>query len=368
MSWGKIITIAVTVLLVAGGGLWAYTFFEAPESIDSITAKWEGAGHADTTSESFVHWNEDDPPEIPANCAKCHSLYGYLDYLGADGSEARQVDAAHKTGTVLYCNTCHNEVGHTMSSVVFPSGAEVTDLWREANCMRCHQGRASTARVNQATEGIDADAVSEDLGFINVHYAVGAATRRGTDVQGGYEYAGRSYVGWYEHVEDFDTCIECHDPHSTDIDPAACEPCHANVTNYGEIFEIRESETDYDGDGDTEEGILSELEALHTTLYGAIQAYAGDVAGTPIVYADSFPYWFVDSNGNGEADGDEANFGNRYASWTPRLVRATYNYHYFHEDPGAFTHNADYVLQLLYDAVADLGEQVPVDNGDFSRP
>ena len=113
---------------------------------------------------------------------------------------------------------------------------------------------------------------------------------------------------------------------------------------------------------------MNEINAFHETLYQGIQRYASEVIGTPIIYADSFPYWFVDTNGDGEADEDEVNFGNQYASWTPRLVRATYNYHYRHEDPGAFTHNASYVLQLLYDSAADLGSQVEVGIGDYTRP
>jgi hypothetical protein len=368
MTWGKVIALATMIALIAGGALWAYRIFEAPESIDDITEKWSESGHADTTSESFVHWDEDEPPEVPAACGKCHSLYGYLDFLGADGSTLRQVDAAAPIGSVVYCNACHNEVGHSLESVVFPGGAEVSGLGRWANCMRCHQGRTSTGSVTTATDGLDPDAVSQDLGFINVHYAIAAATRRGSEVSVGYQYPGKTYVGWYPHVEDYDACTECHDPHSTGIDPATCEPCHSNVVSYTDLFEIRESDVDFDGDGVLDEGILQEINTVHDALYGAIQMYADEVAGTPIVYADSFPYWFIDTNANGEVDEGEANFGNQYNAWTPRLVRSTYNYHYVVEDPGAFAHNAAYVLQLIYDALEDLGEQVTLDIAANRRP
>ena len=56
---------------------------------------------------------------------------------------------------------------------------------------------------------------------------------------------------------------------------------------------------------------------------------------TPEVY----PYFFNDNNGNGEADKDEAKFPNRYKSWTPRLMKAAYNYQFVTKDPGAFAHN-----------------------------
>ena len=355
MSWAKIVTFIAAIALIAGGALWAYNFFEAPEHIDAITAKWESAGHADVTSRSFTNWDENDPPEVPTACAKCHSLYGYLDFLGADGSTLREVNAAAKTGSVLFCNTCHNDVGHTLTSVVFPGGAEATDLGREANCMRCHQGRQSTVSVNAAIEGADDDAVTEGLSFLNVHYAVGAGTLMGGDAAVGYQVDGKSYVGRFAHVEDYDTCIECHDPHSTAIDPDKCAPCHSNVAGYGDLFQIRTDPVDYDGDGDTTEGIRSEIGTLHDTLYTAIQAYAADVIGTPIAYTTNFPYWAT-------AEGD------RYTTWTPRLVRTTYTYHYVLEDPGAFTHNAKYILQMLYDALEDLNTRVPVEMTAFTRP
>jgi hypothetical protein len=139
--------------------------------------------------------------------------------------------------------------------------------------------------------------------------------------------------------------------------------------DYEDLKEIRSTtEVDYDGDGNAEEGIAREIETLHEALYAAIQSYAAEVIGTPIVYADSFPYFFTDSNGNGEVDEGEAAFPNRYQSWTPRLVRAAYNYHYEHEDPGSYTHNANYVLQLLYDSLENLSEQVSVEMEGMARP
>ena len=73
---------------------------------------------------------------------------------------------------------------------------------------------------------------------------------------------------------------------------------------------------------------------LEEKLYAAIQAYAKDVTKQPIVYTpDANPYFFIDTNGNGKADEDEANSDNRYADWTPRLLRAAYNYQYVQKDP-----------------------------------
>jgi hypothetical protein len=103
-------------------------------------------------------------------------------------------------------------------------------------------------------------------------------------------------------------------------------------------------------------------------MYAAIQSYANDVIGAPIIYAFQFPYWFNDSNGNGEVDEDEAAFPNQYASWTPRLVKATYNYHLVWEDPGGFMHNASYLIQLMYDTIENLAEVTSIDIGGLIRP
>ena len=77
----------------------------------------------------------------------------------------------------------------------------------------------------------------------------------------------------------------------------------------------------------------------------------------------AYPYFFIDTNDNGTVDADEANSDNRYASWTGRLLKAAYNYQLSVKDPGAFAHNAKYVIELLYDSIADLNTKLttPVD-------
>ena len=87
-----------------------------------------------------------------------------------------------------------------------------------------------------------------------------------------------------------------------------------------------------------------------------MQAYSADVSGNALAYEPhSYPYFFNDSNGNGVADPDEAQRANAFAGWTPRLLRAAYNYQYAAKDPGAFAHNPKYIVQVLYDNLEDLG-------------
>jgi hypothetical protein len=336
---------------------------------------WSGSGHADASAVAFNYWNEADPKEIPTNCAKCHSTPGYLDFIGADGSAAGAVDKAAPTGTTVQCTACHNSVTLTMDSVVMPSGLEITDLGREARCMQCHQGRESTVSVNKVLDeaaAADDDTVSDKLGFRNVHYFAAAATKYGTAAKGGYEYEGKSYDGNFAHVTEYDTCIECHNVHTLEVKVQECAACHTDVKTVDDLKDVRMagSLVDYDGDGNTTEGVYFELEGLREMLYEGIQAYASEVAGKDVAYdSASHPYFFIDTNGNGSADTAEVNGDNRFNAWTPRLLKAAYNYQVSTKDPGAFAHGGKYIIELVYDSIEDLNTALakPVDLSDAHR-
>ncbi len=350
-------------LVVVGLVIWAFYRVRA-EPVDAVTAKWSGSGHADRASEAFRNWDADDPPAIPPRCAKCHSTSGYLDFMGQDGSAAAQVDNPAPIGSTIECVACHNESSMRMASVVFPSQVEITRLDGQGNCMQCHQGRASTLQVDNATQEMEADTVSDKLAFVSVHYRPAAATRWGGEVRGGYQYAGQEYAGFFEHVRDYRECFECHDAHSLRIDPQQCSPCHVEVVDFADLRNIRLGDADWNG-----RGVASEIDTLKAGLYDAIQAYAATVAGKPIVYEPKTnPYFFVDTNGDAAAQAEEAVSDNRYASWTPRLLRAAYNLHLATMDRGAYTHNPRYVIQLLHDSLADLGQRVDVDMTGMTRP
>jgi hypothetical protein len=244
----------------------------------------------------------------------------------------------------------------------------ITDLGPEASCMMCHQGRQSTNQVAEALADLPVDEVDEDLSFINVHYAIAAATLMGGETHGGYEYPGRQYVERFQHVPELQTCVECHDPHSQAVEPDTCSPCHVSVVGFDDLKEIRTDPVDYDGDGNTAEGIRFEIAALEQRLYQALQDHASTVAGTPIAYTDRSPYFFTDLNGDGEASSDETGRDNEYVSWTPKLLKAAYNYHFVQEDRGSYAHNADYVLQLLYDSLEDLSGGFSPGTEGFLRP
>jgi len=340
---------------------------------------WQGSAHADAEAEAFTHWNEEDPAEIPAECAKCHSTPGFQDYVGADGSAAFEVNTAHEVGSVVTCEACHNQATAGLSTVRFPSGAELTGVGEDAVCLTCHQGTASKVQVDEniAAAGVtdNLDEPVEDLGFTNIHYYAAAVSRYGTQVKGGYEYDGKTYDVLFEHAAGVDNCQDCHDPHSLEVKTQLCAECHDGADSIETIRQIRmaSSLVDYDGDGSMEEGIADEIAGLREMLYTAIQSYAADVAGTPLAYtSDAYPYFFVDTNSNGTADADEAMFPNQYNAWTARLAKAAYNYQTSLKDPGAYVHGGKYIIQLLYDSIEDmntqLGTQVDLSNAHREDP
>jgi hypothetical protein len=338
--------------------------------------QWVNSPHADPAAVAFTYWDSADPAQIPETCAKCHSTHGFLDFLGVDGSAFGEVNAPAAIGTTVECAACHNDVTAAMTSVVFPSGIELTGLGDEARCMQCHQGRSSMVQVDAAIENAgltgDDDTVSADLSFINIHYYAAAATRFGSEVKGGYEYAGMSYDPRFDHVAGYDTCTDCHNPHTLEVKVEECSVCHTGVASLEDVHAIRmqASLVDYDGDGDISQGVQAELEGLQAKTLQAIQAYATEVAGVPIGYnSESHPYFFVDGDESGEIEEAEANRDNRYVSFTPRLLKAAYNYQITKKDPGGFAHGGKYLMQLLYDSITDLNSAIstPVDMTNARR-
>ena len=327
-------------------------------------------GHFAGSEEAFRHWDEDG--EVPGTCAKCHSAGGLPVALkNASGLKPGQ-SVAQPLPNGFQCATCHDDLTeftrYQVNAVEFPSGATLSfGEGVDANlCLECHQGRESTVSVNRVTKDLDDDVVTSTLSFRNIHYFAAGATLFGDDAKGAYQYDGKEYVGQNKHVPGYDSCTGCHSTHQLAVKAEECAKCHTNVKTEEDLAAIRMATTDYDWDGDTKEGIAGEVDDLRAALYAAIQAYAKDVAKTPIAYnPDSYPYFYVDANGNGKVDPDESD---RYNAWTPRLLKAAYNYQYSVKDPGAFAHNSKYVLQVLYDSLEDLGQKVKVDTSGMTRP
>ncbi len=142
-----------------------------------------------------------------------------------------------------------------------------------------------------------------------------------------------------------DTCTECHDPHTGVIQVEKCQICHGEqVKTVEDVVKICEftSAKDYDGDGSNTEPILGEITGLQEMLLASIQNYAKEVGGAEIKYdGATYPYFMG-------AD------GKAYPNWTPRLLKAAYNYQVTQKDTGMFAHGPKYAIQLMYDSMEDL--------------
>jgi len=411
---GQSVDVKVTMTPPKTGRLWNFGVVSDPIGMPSENrTKWLTSPHADHTATAFNDWNTTNPPAVPGACSRCHTTTGYESYIGLTGT-AYATPANQPIGQVITCDACHNDAASALTSVKFPSGQTVSGLGKEARCMMCHQGRESTAsveaKITSAAPGTVDDAMSvggKAVTFMNVHYLAAGATLYGHDAQGGYEYADPAktnidltvkpasgqpaayypdpvtglsprlaYESKFTHVKgpfaytDMDTCLGCHDPHTTDVRIAdRCAVCHVNkagdaVATKNDLHDIRMAGTteDYDGNG-VKEGMYYEVAGMRAVLLKAMQAYTVSVFNKQIAYNEAaYPYFFLDTNGDGVADATESVSANAFPNWSARLLRAAYNYQFSLKDPGAYAHNGKYVIELLYDAIADINAKVPVAN------
>lgn len=318
-------------------------------------AAWAGSAHANAASEAFSHWNQEG--EIPPMCATCHSGAGFRSLYGFDGSQPGLPESPVPTGGVVDCDTCHNPGLAQVSEVRFPSGLMHPVAPGEASCLTCHQGLAAGATVEKAVADKAEDTADAGLGFVNPHYAVAAATWLGGYGAAGYHYPGKTYSGRFFHARPVATCVSCHEPHTLDVAVETCMTCHEETT----AKDIRLSRLSYDGSGDLSKGISADIAANAGILQRMLGEYAAKVAGTPMLYDGlSYPYFFADANADGRVDQVDGR-GVAFKAWTPRLLKAAYNWKFVTADPGAYAHNPHYALELLHDSIEDLAGPLELD-------
>lgn len=331
----------------------------APEQIpipqSEAIAAWARSGHSDAGSIAFSYWNE--AGAIPPVCAVCHSGAGFRSFHGLDGSAAGLPEHPVPVGGVVDCETCHSPGLAQITQIAMPSGIRHPVAGGEASCMTCHQGRAAGATVVRAVGDKPDDTPDPELSFINPHYATAAATLLGGYGGMGYQYPGKDYSGRFLHARPVETCASCHDPHGLKVAQETCLTCHAS----GEAANIRISRVSFDGSGDTRKGIRQDISANAARLLEMIEQYAAKVAQAPIHYDGSrHPYFFADANGDGVADQADGK-PLAYAAWTPRLLKAAYNWKFVGSDKGIHVHNPHYALELLHDSMEDLASPLGLD-------
>ena len=328
--------------------------------IPPLELMWPVSAH--TSAASFRYW--DSQAMVGQGCSTCHSSDGLPSFLSSGSAMPQPISSG------LSCTTCHNDTMQftvfDVSPVVFPSGASSEGTSSESNlCTTCHVGVKSGTEISIVVASLENDTVNPSLEFVDVHGAAPGATMYGSEANGGYQYENLSYFGLRNHSSQFGSCTDCHDPHQLDVNRDICANCHSGYDPSQEPSAIRFSRTDYDGDGNINEGIAEEIKTLQDALLIALQNYASETTGSDIIYNSQVaPYFFIDLNQNGADEEEEINATNRFASWTPRLLIAAYNYHYTLIDSGGFVHNPKYIIQLLYDSL----ENLEVDVSNLVRP
>ncbi len=291
-------------------------------------------------------------------CLNCHGPFSTdnkniasFPLVNASG----KIDTAHATQAerpVVGCESCH---GGGTNHVNSPSPATIPYKSPGAlQCGQCHNKNFPAGHL-------------EDY--------PAAASFFGTDVQGGYEFDGKIYAGkntFGGHSGNRNTCIKCHmregaaeapDHHFVPrVADCSASGCHGDINDFKDI---RGGSVDYDGDGDMKEGNRGEIETLEKALLAKIQSYASSTIGTGIVYDGATnPYFFVDTDNDGEADVGEITSDNRYNLFDATLLKSAYNYQVSRKEPCGNIHNHRYIIQLLIDSLENLGGDV----SGYTRP
>ncbi|MBW1756734.1 MAG: chitobiase/beta-hexosaminidase C-terminal domain-containing protein [Deltaproteobacteria bacterium] len=333
-----------------------------------IRAEWAKSAHGDIADTPWRRW--DGSGEVSSRCAKCHGPQatdapppdvGLLEYL-ATGENTMSAPPAlgidcvncHQTFPTIYSNLAKFGLPDgQLEPVAFPSDAQ-TSLYGPSNiCSTCHQGRQSGMTVQ---EEIDADDGEGPYGLPSIHYYAAAATFFGGETVGGFQYPGEEYRPrntFPSHPDSLSNCVGCHMTNAEGNEmhtwiPAVdtCISCHGGTT-----FET------LGGSPSTNYG---NIETLLVELNAAVETYAADVIGIPIVYDDG--NWCYDN-------GEPCSRGNRYNDFDATLLPAAYNYYVVVHDPNGFIHNGTYFQQLLYDSTLAVGGSSSVEvpgRGEFA--
>lgn len=344
-------------------------------------------------------------------CMRCHTATGFMSFIQNGTQDAAAL--AKDLPDPLTCAACHNAdtanygSGVTLNTSGFTPGDNPATYKRSADggadqhidltvgkegvCLKCHAPRSSDGAIkvnawvynmaldtaytsastytfaqypanDTATPAGKVSSSQKRDSAVTFHYVPVLATFYGNDAKEGFQYQtdpsgnALTYVGKNTLMTGYDTCVKCHNPHTTAVQPAKCVACHSGVTTSADFQNIRMTTSDYDGDGDAAEGIYSEVEGVKAKLYQAIQNYA--LLQRAIVFSPS------SSSTAPWRRGDDTT--KVYDKFTPRLIKALYNYHLAYRDTAAYVHNSKYIVELLYDSIKDLNSAPGVTQVDMT--
>jgi hypothetical protein len=359
----------------------------------SVFQQWAESGHGDVEADPWIHYDFGAPNR--AACARCHTTTGFKMFLenpNAGGWSYKTVTDDNRE--VLRCDACHNNYSYSIRngaangfdaaflgySTTIPRNAlplnRLTDAGASNVCNNCHAGRLAGGNI---LRGTFAQFSSSSFAF-NSHYM--AATGILHSIIGFENFsttaASASHAKYvatgFGHAdiaveEGRGPCVGCH--FTDDNGPAAhdleainadgtlkpqCNACHGAG---GLEISIADSKAR-----------LQNALGIATTLlrdrYDIIYSTAANpyffnalapvpvTAANPVGFSTTIPW-----NGRAQAAGDTRNTfvaGSGYPAVTrgragQRLTGAAFNLNLLTREPGAYAHNNQYSMALIYDTI-----------------
>ena len=266
-------------------------------------------------------------------CRDCHISEGFIERITG---QSLNTDASNAIG----CFACHNphENGdfrlRTAAAVVLGNGT--TFDRNNANlCASCHHGRQ-----NVDTYVADGTKLSTHYG---PHHGPQSDMLIGTNA---YEYAGYDYVDSWHATGVTDGCVKCHmdvsvgyamgghtwwmesEEFGENIGACNVDGCHVTGNEIEDFNRV--TAYDFDEDGDTSEGVQTEITDLLDELESALES-----AG--LVEYDAEAGLYEPTNGLTVSDADS--------------VGAVFNYLFVREDRSMGIHNTRYAAGLLISSI-----------------
>lgn len=340
-----------------------------------LTDEVMGVGATPVTGPAWTYynWSQTTGAGNRASCQRCHTSTGAsnflsdpVGYVGANNTFSHLAGWTPNSGStqkeLLYCWGCHSNAEEGVLrnpgalSFTYTNNATATypDVSGSNVCIACHSGR-------ETGDSIKSDPDSDGIRtFINSHYLAAGGTVFTTT---GYEYDGRNYdnVTFYAH----DKIGTAARPGTGSNGP--CVGCHMSSEQSHTFLPIKKDENT---------GVVTEITATvcttcHTGQYAltptvinnekheyeaAIDVLKAALATKGMFFRNSYPYYFVDNNGNGVLESTETTpFTNwagvyEYNKWKD-TIGAAFNANLLIHDPGGFAHNRYYVKALIWDSI-----------------
>jgi len=350
-----------------------------------VFAQFAESGHGDVNADPWIHYDFGAPDR--AACARCHTATGYKMFLESPKASGWSYKAADSNREVLRCDACHTNYSYARRngvtngfsgaflgySTTVPAGAlsqnRLSDAGDSNLCINCHAGRVSGTNILRGTFG----QFSSSAFAFNSHYMAAAGIMYGIV---GFENFSTT-VASASHTKYVPTGFG-HDKINLDNGKGPCVGCHftENAASGHDLKAIN-------ADG----SLRAQCNACHGAGGLAIDAKARFQAGLNIassILLDRYniifstaanPYFFnalvpsttnvvgfstvIPWNGRAKAGGDSRNTftpGSGYPSVTKgragqRLIGAAFNLNLLTREPGAYAHNQQYSMTLLYDVI-----------------